>query len=275
MEQNFDLQPFFNNINLPESNSHKGQNGKLLIIGGSDLFHAASRWSLNVASKFVDMLFYSSTPENNELIREAKRNFWNGIVIEAKDIDGYAAEADVVLIGPGMMRVEETKFIVDELIKKFPNKKMVIDAGALQMVDPMLLNKNHIITPHKKEIMTLVKKIPEKAIDHLIMNGVTILLKSKVDEIIVEDHHYAIKGGNPGMTKGGTGDVLSGLIAAIYCKTDAITSTVVGSYINKKAGDALHEFVGPFFNSTDLVNAVPEVFWGEYKKFTNINPKTP
>jgi hydroxyethylthiazole kinase-like uncharacterized protein yjeF len=266
MEQSFDLKPFFNNINLPQDDSHKGQNGKLLIIGGSDLFHAASRWSLDVASKFVDMLFYSSTPENNQLIKEAKQNFWNGIVVEEKDRNSYVAEADVVLIGPGMMRTEETQTVVNELIRKFPDKKMVIDAGALQMVDPMLLNKNHIITPHKKEILTLVKKIPEKAIDYLLMNGVTILLKSKVDEVVVKDHHYAIKGGNPGMTKGGTGDVLSGLISAIYCKTDAVTSAVVGSYINKKAGDSLHEFVGPFFNSTDLVNAVPEVFWGEYQK---------
>lgn len=270
MEQNFDLKPFFNNLNLPQDDSHKGQNGKLLIIGGSDLFHAASRWSLDVASKFVDMLFYSSTPGNNELIREAKQNFWNGIVVEEKDIDSYAKEADVILIGPGMMRIEKTQGIVNKLIKKFPDKKMVIDAGALQMVDPMLLNKNHIITPHKKEILTLVKKIPNNAVDHLLLNGVTILLKSKVDEVILEGHHYAIKGGNPGMTKGGTGDVLSGLIAAIYCKTDAVTSTIIGSYINKKAGDALYEFVGPFFNSTDLVNAVPEVFWGEYKKFTGL-----
>ncbi|MDH5533753.1 MAG: NAD(P)H-hydrate dehydratase [Candidatus Pacebacteria bacterium] len=268
MEQNFDLKPFFENLNLPQDDSHKGQNGKLLIIGGSDLFHAASRWSLDVASKFVDMLFYSSTPENNQLIKEAKQNFWNGIVIEEKDRDSYAMEADVILIGPGMTRTDDTKQAIDELIKKFPDKKMVIDAGALQMVDPMLLNKNHIITPHKKEILTLVEKIPDNSIDQLLENGVTILLKSKVDEVVVRDHYYEIRGGNSGMTKGGTGDVLSGLVAAIYCKTDSLASAVVGSYINKKAGDALYEFVGPFFNSTDLVNAVPEVFWGEYKKFT-------
>jgi NAD(P)H-hydrate epimerase len=266
MEQNFDLKPHFEKLVLPADDSHKGQNGKLLIIGGSDLFHAASRWSLDVASRFVDMLFYSSTPENNQLIKEAKGQFWNGIVVEEKDRDSYIVEADVVLIGPGMTRTEDTKKVVDELINKYPEKKMVIDAGALQMVDPFLLNKNHIITPHKKEILTLVKKIPDKAVDHLIGNGVTLLLKAKVDEVIAEDCHFPIKGGNAGMTKGGTGDVLSGLIAALYCKNDALTSTIVGSYINKKTGDALYEFVGPFFNATDLVNALPEVFWGEYKR---------
>jgi hydroxyethylthiazole kinase-like uncharacterized protein yjeF len=269
MEQNFDLKPFFEKLVLPKDDSHKGQNGKLLIIGGSDLFHAASRWSLDVASRFVDMLFYSSTPENNQLIREAKKEFWNGIVVEEKDRDSYVEEADVVLIGPGMTRTDDTQRAVNELIKKYPDKKMVIDAGALQMVDSLLLNKNHIITPHKKEILTLLKKIPEKDIDCLIANGVTILLKAKVDKVMIQDSHYLIQGGNPGMTKGGTGDVLSGLIAALYCKNNSLTSTVLGSYINKKAGDDLYKFVGPFFNSTDLVNAVPEVFWGEYKKFTS------
>ncbi|NCN87696.1 MAG: NAD(P)H-hydrate dehydratase [Candidatus Pacebacteria bacterium] len=265
MEQNFDIKPYFEKLFLPAADSHKGQNGKLLIIGGSDLFHAASRWSLDVASRFVDMLFYSSTPENNQLIREAKGNFWNGIVVEQQDLESYITEADVVLIGPGMTRTDDTKIAVDQLIKKYPDKKIVIDAGALQMVDPFLLNKNHIITPHQKEILTLVKKIPDKSLDHLINNGVTLLLKGVVDEVRISNNNFFIKGGNAGMTKGGTGDVLSGLIAALYCKNDALTSTIIGSYINKKAGDALYEFVGPFFNSTDLVNAVPEVFWGEYK----------
>ena len=44
----------------PGKDSHKGQNGKLLVIGGSNLFHSASMWSLEVASRIVDMVFYSS-----------------------------------------------------------------------------------------------------------------------------------------------------------------------------------------------------------------------
>jgi NAD(P)H-hydrate repair Nnr-like enzyme with NAD(P)H-hydrate dehydratase domain len=84
--------------------SHKGENGKLLIIGGSHLFHAASKWSLDIASKFVDMVFYASTPENNQLIKEAKQNFWNGIVVPRAELENYLKEADCILIGPGMER---------------------------------------------------------------------------------------------------------------------------------------------------------------------------
>ena len=60
------------------------------------------------------------------------------------------------------------------------------------------------------------------------------------------------------MTKGGTGDVLAGLIAALACMNDPFTSAVIGSTINKKAGDELYKTVGPFINATDLANQIPK-----------------
>jgi len=266
MKQNFNIDFYLEKITLPRDDSHKGQNGKLLIVGGSELFHAASRWSLDVASKFVDMVFYSSVPENNQLIREAKGSFWNGIVVTRQDLDSYIEEADCVLIGPGMMRSVDTKRAVDNLLKKFPNKKIVIDAGALQMVNVDLLNKNHILTPHGKEVEGLKEKLAVLGKNKLTDLGVTVLLKGKVDEILFDDQKIEIVGGNAGMTKGGTGDVLSGLVAALYCRHDALTSAIVGSYVNKKTGEFLYETVGPFFNATDLARAIPEVLWEEVKQ---------
>lgn len=268
MRQNFDIKKFFEQIKLPEAGSHKGQNGKLMIIGGSDLFHAASRWSLDVASHFVDMVFYSSTPENNQLIKEAKESFWNGIVVSESDRDGYVDEADVILVGPGMTRTAQTATMVNNLIQKFPNKKMVIDAGALQMVEPSLLNGFHLITPHQHELEMGLEKIGDsEPLVRLQKSGVGILLKGRVDQIMLNDQRYSVVGGNAGMTKGGTGDVLSGLVAGLYCKHDQLTSLVVSSYINKRAGERLFEVVGPYFNATDLASAVPEVMWGELKLF--------
>src|SRR5579864_8657875 len=91
---------------IPPSDSHKGQNGKLLIIGGSHLFHAASLWALTIASRVVDMVFYSSVPENNEIVNELKKEFRNGIIVPRVEIENYIEEADAVLIGPGMVRTE-------------------------------------------------------------------------------------------------------------------------------------------------------------------------
>ena len=59
------------------------------------------------------------------------------------------------------------------------------------------------------------------------------------------------------MTKGGTGDVLAGLIASLYCKNEAFLSATAGSFINKKAGESLFKRVGYYFNSSDLVNEIP------------------
>jgi NAD(P)H-hydrate epimerase len=275
---NEQLKLFFQQIKLPLPQSHKGQNGKLLIIGGSDLFHAASKWSLDIASKFVDMVFYSSVPQNNELIKEAKGQFWNGIVVAREEIDNYLIESDCILIGPGMERTVETEQITNHLLAKYSDKKWVIDAGALQMVEPKLLNSNCVVTPHRQELMGLLNKIrdtryeirveQDPQINHdmikpLAQTGVTILLKGHIDYVYHQEQIIPIEGGNAGMTKGGTGDVLAGLVAALYCQHDALTACVVASDINKKAGDKLYEEVGPYFSASDLVAVIPEVLWSQ------------
>lgn len=261
------LSHYLQNFKLPDPNSHKGQNGKLMIIGGSELFHAASKWSLDVASKFVDMVFYSSVPSNNELIHQAKGDFWNGIVIGRSEVENYIDEADCVLIGPGMTRDSETENITNSLLKKYPQKKWVIDAGALQMVDPALLNEKMILTPHHQELQIVLSRLAT-SIDEtsykeisVALNGVTIVLKGPHDIVFNTIQLTEVSGGNAGMTKGGTGDVLAGLIAALYTTQDVFTAALVGSYINKMAGDSLYQTVGPNFNSSDLVDEIPRVLW--------------
>lgn len=341
------LNEYFAKLKLPDPHSHKGQNGKLLIIGGSELFHAASRWSLDVASKLVDMVFYASVPSNNELIKEAKGAFWNGIVISRREIASYITEADVVLIGPGMTRAGEvqkvgdvdhwrrplsdqewdhdTARVTNYLLTRYPDKKWVVDAGALQMVDPTLLGPTCIITPHHHELERLenlyarhlggladeskvgliddvlnssatggTSKIsvntsqlsredntsgatsspqhsneakthnstaPSSTLSQLLSQGITVLLKGPTDYIYQNSITVEVTGGNAGMTKGGTGDVLAGLVAGLYATNDALTSAVVASVTNKKAGEELAKTVGPFFNATDLTSQIPKILW--------------
>src|SRR5258708_2337347 len=274
---NSDIQKYLKQLHLPEPQSHKGQNGKVLLIGGSDLFHAASRWSLDVVSKFVDMVFYTSVPENNQLIHEAKGEFWNGIVIKREDVEVYIAESDCILIGNGMTRQilkrqtptsltqeqwnDDTESIVNYLLSKYPDKKYVIDAGALQMVDQKLLNKNTIITPHQGEWKRFLGDDNGKTF--LRTSHSVVLLKGPKDFVYHDEDVVEIDGGNAGMTKGGTGDVLAGLVAALYATNDAMTSAVIASYVNKKAGDSLYKTVGPIFNASDLLAEIPKVFWKE------------
>ncbi|MBI2443283.1 MAG: NAD(P)H-hydrate dehydratase [Candidatus Levybacteria bacterium] len=278
---------------FPPPDSHKGQNGKLLLIGGSHLFHAASLWALKVASRIVDMVFYSSVPENNQIVLEAKKEFRDGIVVPRKQLESYIDEADCVLIGPGMVRSEhgmsnikypmsniqeinqiqdegeQTYYLTKYLLTKYPQKIWVIDGGALQMMEKEWLKDmpEVILTPHHGEFERLFELVPtQENIEKMAREySAIILCKGEEDivclpgEALAAGECVAVKGGNAGMTKGGTGDVLAGLVAALACKNDLYLAAKAGSYINKKAGEALFQRVGYTFNSSDLVNEIPKV----------------
>lgn len=257
----------------PRPGFHKGQNGRLCIIGGSHLFHAASIWALEVASRIVDLVHYSSVPENNAIVMEVKKQFRDGIVIPREEIGTYIEEDDCVLIGPGMVRDQETETLTHRLLTAYPKKQWVIDAGALQMLHLADIPRNAILTPHHGEFTTLWQKAlslkqiilrpeatdEEKAGAFARQYHCIVLLKGEQDIACSSDGMcQMLEGGNEGMTKGGTGDVLAGLIAALVCKNDPLKATLAGSVINKQAGDALYTSVGPFFNASDLASQIPK-----------------
>lgn len=259
--QNLDLTPYLSQIKLPKEGSKKGDNGRVLVIGGSRLFHAAAFWSASMASRLVDMVHFSSpVMENNNLMRvRAKGKFWDGIVVPYEEIEHYIEEDDVILTGPGMERGETTRTIVNNLLKKYPDKKWVVDGGALQEVDPTLLNESMIITPNQKELDLLYTKydIPNTPLP------CTILAKGPTDTITnslpsaMNYQPFTISGGSPGLTKGGTGDVLSGLVAGLAAKSDNFAACVLASYAVKIASESLTSRVGPFFSPTNLIDEIP------------------
>ncbi len=277
--QNVDEQ-LVRSLFLPKKGSHKGQNGRLLIIGGSRLFHAASIWALEVASRLVDLVHYASVPENNELVKGIKKSFRDGIVISREDIDDYIEEDDSILIGPGMMRDEETATLTHRLLIRYPHKQWIIDAGALQMLSLSDIPNTAILTPHHQEFAGLWEKMCNQYPEYgnavtdqdkvkafaktyrciVLLKGETDIAASggRCDETVCRPGEiYAVSGGNPGMTKGGTGDVLAGLIAALSCTSDPLLAVLAGSYVNKRAGDDLYCRVGPFFNASDLTRQIP------------------
>ncbi len=258
-------------IYKPAKESHKGQNGKLSIIGGSQLFHGASLWALKVASRIVDMVFYSSIKENNALTQQLKSQLYDFIAIPRAHLEEYLAESDAILIGPGMPREEgraideePTRELTKRLLAAFSHKRWIIDAGALQTMDPewlLQLEGRVILTPHPREFEILFHKLPseESVADTAKKYNSIILLKGEEDIISSSDSQVLVKGGNEGMTKGGTGDVLAGLVAALACKNDMFLSAQAASFINKKASDDLYKTVGPYFNASDLVGKIPVI----------------
>lgn len=255
----------------PPKDSHKGQNGKLTIIGGSHLFHGASLWALKVASRIVDMVFYSSIPENNRLVEKLKTEIFDFIAVPRQKLEEYIAESDAVLIGPGLPREEgrtegekPTKDLTVRLLERFPQKKWIIDAGSLTEMDPEWfreLGGNVIITPHGKEFASLFRlEATEENVKQMAQKYKCVILRKGVVDVVCSPRQCRlVEGGNAGMTKGGTGDVLAGLVAALACKNDLFLAAGAASYINKKAGEELYKRVGPFFNASDLGNEIPRV----------------
>lgn len=260
------IEPFVRQIVVPRQGSSKGDNGRVLVIGGSKLFHAASFWAAAAAAKIVDMVHFTSpTFENNELMRvRAKAKFWDGIVVPYEEVLHYIEEDDVILIGPGMERGEETREIVDRLLASYPNKRWVVDGGALQMVDPRLLTKSMIVTPNRREMGMLLNQL---TIEQLYQSRVTVLAKGRVDVVtqwsMANDQwtreRIEIDGGDAGMTKGGTGDVLSGIVAGLYAKSPALSAAVIASYVNKRAGEQVAKKYGIYYSAIDLLPEVQRV----------------
>lgn len=273
---NTEIGNYFSQIKLSPAISHKGQNGKVLIIGGSSLFHGAVLWAAEAASHIVDMVHVASTVENNEIIKKIKIMWQSGIVIPQKDISQYAQEDSVILIGNGMMRVgaegEFTRELVHHLITQFPDKQFVIDAGALQIMDAKwlnLLHKKAIITPHQKEFQALfgmdlsTVSIAEKENNVLKKaNEYNCIILLKAVEDIISDGVKVVRisGGNAGLTKGGTGDILAGLVAGMSATSDPFVSSVSASLLLKKTADNLFIKKGFWYTTADILSLFPEVF---------------
>jgi NAD(P)H-hydrate epimerase len=179
--------------------------------------------------------------------------------VPRKEIEDYIKESDAVLIGPGLMRENETKALTEKFIKKFPEKCWVIDAGSLQMMNKELIPKNSILLPHAREFKRLfgIKASPESVAKMAKKYHCIILLKGPADYIYSPSECKINTTGNEGMTKGGTGDVLAGLVAAFACKNDPFLAACAGAYINGLAGDRLKKRVGAYFNASDLANEIP------------------
>lgn len=171
---------------------------------------------------------------------------------------------------------EQTRAITDYLLHKYSEKQWVIDAGALQVLNPEWIPPGAILTPHQKEFETLylksqnsnvksITQISKPELETVIKTFAfkyrcNVVLKGESDIITDGERVKYAVGGNPGMTKGGTGDVLAGVIAGLAAKNEPFLAACVGSFLNKLAGDMLFEKVNTMFNATDLVEMIPEAF---------------
>ena len=252
----------FKQLYQPKPRSKKGDNGILTIIGGSKKYHGAPIYSLVAASYFIDLVYFNSIPQNNKLINSLKSKSAEFTAITDKDRKKYLEKSDAILIGPGLGINERARKSVNNLMRQYPGKKFILDADALKVVKfgfSKQFARNIIITPHKGEFKFLFKCEPNhKNVYKMCKNfGINIVLKGEKDIVCSPWICYYNNIGNPGMTKGGTGDVLAGLIAALSCKNDLMVAAQAGILLAGLSGNELKKQKGLFFNAMDLAEQLP------------------
>ena len=191
----------------------------------------------------------------------------------AKELSSNIDWADVIAIGPGLGRTEETQKAVLSILKKHKNKYFVIDADAIYALRKggykNVNLKNSVLTPHMGEFAELIgvplteiktdvlkygKKFTAETKSYLVLKGAPTIIFTPEGEALINTV------GNPGMSKFGVGDVLTGVIAGLISQNKEMENSIVtGVYLHSLAADLLFEektLIG--YDATDIIGSLPK-----------------
>jgi len=249
-----------------KKDSHKGDNGKVMIIGGSERFYGAPILSaLGAEYSGVDLVYPFIPPMHADAAKTYSLNFIiqtfaeNHLTIkDVKSILNFSKKADSIVIGPGLGTNLKTKQAVKALLTHL-DIPTVVDASALMYLNTF--PKKTVLTPHRGEFKELTgddptpKNVQKWAKDM----KVTIVCKAPEDIIADKDELALNNTGNAMMTVGGSGDVLSGLIGGLIAQ--GMTLFDAGKYGTEILGKAAEELAGTqeSLRAVELVYAIPSI----------------
>ena len=255
--------------------SHKGDYGKVLIIGGSIGMTGSVCLSSEAALRSGCGLVKIATTKDACNIISSRfaetMTLPNSMDENAIDVLLSASgEADVVLLGPGLGRGSEKLTLVRELTKKI-ECPMIIDADglfALSQLASFERKGETILTPHTMEMSRLMgvscKEIEEYrekiAIEAAQKYNSTVVLKGHNSVIASTNGDcYINPTGNSGMATAGSGDVLAGIISGIVAQTkNCLSSTLAGVYLHGYSGDIAAENLTEYsVIASDLIKYLP------------------
>lgn len=259
-----------------KQSSRKGDNGKILVVGGSYLYHGAPILSSLAALRAGSDLVYTCVPKINVVSTRAYSP--NLIVIPLVDakltrgavrklVGMIPKELDAATIGMGLgvQDREALKMLVKDLLDR--TVMLSLDASALlPELLPEIMDKQVTVTPHAGEFKRLFGELPPANIKqrttmvqkHARANGVTVLLKGQTDIVSDGTQTFLNPKNLASMTVGGTGDVLSGLVAAMLSKNRRpVEAASAAVFVNGRAGVLAQKKNGLHIVATDLVDLIP------------------
>ncbi len=260
--------------------AHKGVGGRVLVVAGSKHFLGAPMLAAAAAARAgADLVYLAST---RDVVVEAASRFssivpvaFTGDLLAARDMDTILQameKAHSVLIGPGLSRdpgvLDAARSVAEAALEK--GKPLVVDADGLNAIAGLDLSRGPVVlTPHRGEARRLsgvegleaARKIAGET-------GATVLVKGPVDYICSPTGKCRYnKAGVPGMAVGGTGDVLSGIIAAFLARrialgkdADPLNTAAAAAWLAGRAGEKAYERLGESMTAWDVVEAISEAW---------------
>ena len=266
---------------LPQrkQNSHKGTYGRVLIIGGASGMAGAPAFAAKAAYRMGAGLVEIFTYEENRVVLQTLvpeaiitcRKKHSDLV----QLSAAISKADVIAIGMGLSDLDETMEILKFTLKT-AFCPIVIDADALNCIakNKKLLQKTEaeiIVTPHPLEMSRLTDiHVNEITAD------ITYYAQHFADKhqviCVLKDHNTAVaypgnesiyinQSGNSGMSTGGSGDVLDGVIAGLLAQgSEPYNAATLGVYIHGLAGEKASEKLSEYsVMASDIIDAIPDV----------------
>lgn len=255
--------------------SKKGDNGTVLVAGGSRYYHGAPALASMAAMRSGTDLVYTAVPRS---ISNAVRSLSPALIVlplpDDKLTTGAAnrlvammpKKVDAAAIGMGMTIAKPEAIIA--LIRKLKEQKtkLLLDASSLiPEVLTEIKDTNAIVTPHAGEYARLFGTHPGRTEQERMASvqatakehGVTILLKGPADVVSDGKKTGINRTHNCAMTVGGTGDVLAGIAAGLLCKMGPFEASLLAAYFNGLAGNLSFNRVGLHMAATDLLEDLP------------------
>ena len=257
-----------------KEDSHKGDYGHLLIVAGCQSMPGAA--VLATGAALVSGCGLVTLHSTARALQAVVNNFPSAMLSEDpgahfSHVPDGLARYSTIAVGPGLGREAETADALHELIGA--GIPMVLDADALNLLSehPEWLSEipaGSVMTPHLGELRRLIpfeKGQEETAARELVArSGSIVVLKGYHTRVFSPDGNcYVNSTGNPGMAKGGSGDVLTGLVAGLIARGyPVLTATAFGVWLHGFAGDYLTETrTAEAWSSRDLIDHL----WRGYK----------
>ena len=264
----------------PKKQSHKGENGSVLIIGGGPYTGAPALSGLAALRTGADLVFIATPKRCWQAIASFSPNLivkdLNSDILTSEDVPTIREilnKCDSVVIGPGLGVSKETEESILKIVELVINKdkSLVIDADAIKPIGnktALLKRSKTVVTPHVGEFKKLtgvdLSKDVESRIETVRMWAerldIAIFLKAPVDILSNGNDTKLNKIHNEAMTVGGTGDVLAGIIGSLLSKgVEPFNAIRIAAFLNGEAGNKAFAKKSYGLLATDIIEEIPSV----------------